>query len=340
TVFLPQITEYLNYRIFTTKVDDSVTSLSRLEFIKICASVFGPILTVMVFVNTLNMQKKTEQKQNELEVKQAKAENERAKKELLTQIDREFYFLLNMFIEIQKDQNAKQAVIALQKLAIFNEKGFNQDYAFTSKDLSDSEIGSTIEQSGPLKGTVEYIKFETFDVSKSMGNYQTKTKDVATSLHDQKVAILNEQYEKMQIYLGRYFKMFHRIVKTLNEYYDDYNDFDVKRYTKYIGTLRTQISPAEFQVILFNSLYIKRGFGLGIQLIGSGFFGDDFDFETNQHFETSINEQWFLSLSTVDSDNSIKRQKLSEYIKELGSVEYKKIANFESLYKLFNETKL
>ncbi|HFS4786585.1 TPA: hypothetical protein ACG8OG_001685, partial [Enterococcus faecium] len=59
-----------------------------------------------------------------------------------------------------------------------------------------------------------------------------------------------------------------------------------------------------------------------------------------QHFETSINEQWFLSLSTVDSDNSIKRQKLSEYIKELGSVEYKKIANFESLYKLFNETKL
>ncbi|HCD8823992.1 TPA: hypothetical protein NF033_001191, partial [Enterococcus faecium] len=115
---------------------------------------------------------------------------------------------------------------------------------------------------------------------------------------------------------------------------------DVKRYTKYIGTLRTQISPAEFQVILFNSLYIKRGFGLGIQLIGSGFFGDDFDFETNQHFETSINEQWFLSLSTVDSDNSIKRQKLSEYIKELGSVEYKKIANFESLYKLFNETKL
>lgn len=25
TVFLPQITEYLNYRIFTTKVDDSVT---------------------------------------------------------------------------------------------------------------------------------------------------------------------------------------------------------------------------------------------------------------------------------------------------------------------------
>ncbi|HAP7776063.1 TPA: hypothetical protein ND765_002081, partial [Enterococcus faecium] len=117
TVFLPQITEYLNYRIFTTKVDDSVTSLSRLEFIKICASVFGPILTVMVFVNTLNMQKKTEQKQNELEVKQAKAENERAKKELLTQIDREFYFLLNMFIEIQKDQNAKQAVIALQKLA-------------------------------------------------------------------------------------------------------------------------------------------------------------------------------------------------------------------------------
>lgn len=65
--------------------------------------------------------------------------------------------------------------------------------------------------------------------------------------------------------------MFHRIVKTLNEYYDDYNDFDVKRYTKYIGTLRTQISPAEFQVILFNSLYIKRGFGLGIQLIGSGF---------------------------------------------------------------------
>ena len=343
TLFLPKVTECLNYWFFTTKTDDSITSLSRLEFIKICTSIFGPILTVMVFVNTLNIQKKTEEKQT-------KIEKEIAKKELLSQIDREFYSLLNMFIEIQKDQNVKNAVNALQKFAIFEENGFgfNNDYAFSPKDLAGSRIQSTIEKSGPLKGVIEYVTFKSFDISEAMGGYSIDSKEVVTNLQDTKVSILNEQYEKMQIYLGRYFKMFHRIVKTLNEYYDDYNDFDTEKYAKYIGTLRTQISPAEFQVILFNSIYIKRGIGLGIQLLGSGFFGDDFDFETDQHFETSINEKWFLSLSTINNKNeeninSKKRKELSEYIsvyiKESGYEKYKRIANFENLYTFFSKTK-
>lgn len=358
TVFLPQImTSLSNCHFFSTKVNNNITRLSRIEFIKICVSILGPVLTMMVFLNTLDMQMKTEEKQNKLEEKQDKSEKRRAEKEeelyqkdLLLQIDHEFYSLLNMFIEIQKDQNVKTAVNVLQKLAIFQENGFgfNNDYAFSPKDLTGSRIQSTIEKSGPLKGVVKYVTFKSFDISELMGGYSINPKDVVTNSHDTKVSILNEQYEEMQIYLGRYFKMFHRIVKTLNEYYDDNNDFDTKKYAKYIGTLRTQISPAEFQVILFNSIYIKRGIGLGIQLLGSGFFGDDFDFETDQHFETSVNEKWFLSLSTINNKNeeninSEKRKELSKYIsvyiKESDYEKYKRIDNFENLYNLFSETK-
>lgn len=113
--------------------------------------------------------------------------------------------------------------------------------------------------------------------------------------------------------LGRYFKIVHRIIKTLNEYLDD-NDhaLDYKQYNKYIGILRTQFSDNEFITILFNSLYVKRGLGLGIQLIGTGFFGNNIDLKSNQHF---VSPKWandFLPLTYFCDENKKYRYELSE----------------------------
>lgn len=345
TVFLPQIMTYLNnYHFFSTKVNDNFTRLSRLEFIKICVSVLGPVLTMMVFLNTLDMQMKTEEKQNKLEEKQDKAEKRRAEKEeelyqkdLLLQIDHEFYSLLNMFIELQKDESIKKAISVLYEDAIFSEYGFQNDYKYVNLDLSDSPIKNEIERSGPMSGRVYFKEFTNYDESIKKFKYSVKDAIVEEDLDRKKVELINEQYEHMHKYLGRYFRMFHRIIKTLNEYLDDENKFDKKKYSKYIGTLRTQISSVEFQVIIINSIYVKRGLGLGIQLVGSGFLGDVFDFEINQHFDTCKNEEWFLMISTLEQNNIEIRRELYNYANNLEPEEYKRISNFKNLKSQFDE---
>lgn len=74
-------------------------------------------------------------------------------------------------------------------------------------------------------------------------------------------------------YIGHYFRIVNRILKILNLRLDE-GAIKPEEYHMFIGIFRTQISKTEFIVLLYNSLYAWTGKGLGIQMIGSGFFDD------------------------------------------------------------------
>ncbi|MGM0239475.1 putative phage abortive infection protein [Enterococcus sp. AZ103] len=305
-VFYPYFVTIVNLIPFGKKVDGRLTNVSRLELLKIFISLIGPILTFLLFRNTIIMQKKNEKKQEDLEfnqrnleikqrVAQNKLEKDRIKKEQLLQINEEFYQLLNLFLKVQEDKKVNEAIDWINYTVINGEQGFLNNYDF--KEAFTPSAGSAAM---PHPQRMRY-----FD---KMGNAFLT---IETPIDDEiktKNKIIKKQFEQVYNITGRYFKIFHRILKVLNAYLDDENSaLDYETYKKYIGILRTQVSAGEFLVILFNSLYAVRGNGLGIQLIGSGFFGDENDFVTNQHFTTPTDQSWFLNLTLANATNRLKR---------------------------------
>ncbi|MDS1011737.1 putative phage abortive infection protein [Lactococcus lactis] len=134
--------------------------------------------------------------------------------------------------------------------------------------------------------------------------------------------------------MSSYFKIFHRILKSLNKRFDE-KKLDESDYKNYIGILRTQLSSEELVVILINSLYVKRGLGLGIELIGTNLFGDEKDFKIDQHFVIPKPEIIQDDLSIFINDNEGKNiKKRKDYEKKLKSIdniaEFEDIMNFKS----------
>lgn len=327
--WLPTITSFLNETFFKVKVDLSKTKLSRLELVKLTISLIGPILTVMVFQNTLKMQKKSEDRQEKLEEKQRQIEkesqskeNERSKREMLIQIDNEFYKLLDLFLKYKGNKEVLEEINSLEKKAINDKKyGFINDYDYKLK---------------PRNIQNSYVSDEKYGIAYWLSGQSAYLLEIFLSeveLEDIKYDTINKQFESVYQVTGNYFKILHRIIKTLNEYLDDKtNPLGFEEYSKYIGVLRTQITSSEFLVILYNSIYIKRGLGLGIQLIGSGFFGDELDFKTSQHFETPNDELWYLNKTIRNEDNRIERTKLSNTIRiQIENGSYSGIKNFKIL---------
>lgn len=116
------------------------------------------------------------------------------------------------------------------------------------------------------------------------------------------VDVFNDYYEEKYTQFGAYFKSLHRIMKVINNALEQ-NVIDLDTYKMYRGILTSQLSDKEFKVILYNSLFIRRGNGLGIELIGSDFFGDTKDLSSNQHFN-------LVSESVVEGakiDESLKK---------------------------------
>ena len=93
--------------------------------------------------------------------------------------------------------------------------------------------------------------------------------------------VLKDYYED----IGNYFRIFHRIIKFVNE-----NVQDDKIKKDYIGFLRAMINEKEMLVIFYNAVYSDRGEGLHDQLKLTNFYGDtkdlpDEDEQNAQHFD-------------------------------------------------------
>ncbi|MDT2869228.1 hypothetical protein, partial [Lactococcus lactis] len=80
---------------------------------------------------------------------------------------------------------------------------------------------------------------------------------------------------------------------------------------------------------------VKRGLGLGIELIGTNLFGDEKDFKIDQHFVIPKPEIIQDDLSIFTNDNEGKNiEKRKDYEKKLKSIddiaEFEEIMNFKS----------
>ncbi|MGT4665645.1 putative phage abortive infection protein [Enterococcus hirae] len=82
--------------------------------------------------------------------------------------------------------------------------------------------------------------------------------------------------------VGSYFRLFHRIIKYIN---DNVEDLNIKN--NYLGFLRANVNQNEMLVIFYNAAYTKRGSGLLNELQKTTFFGTEEDIKNNQHFDTN-----------------------------------------------------
>lgn len=301
----------LYFKLFSTfKVNPTMINLSRLELLKIFLSFIGPVLTFLVFRNTVNIQNEAreDRKKDKLE-----AENRRN----LDDANREFYSLLDLFRSQQADSVTKKNISFLYRSICDNENSsFINNYKVDNGKMLDFPIALSPYKESMLAGEVNKLGLQ----GREMSN-----EEVAN-------IILFLQYDNTYNETTSYFKVFHRILKNLNKRLDEKVLSD-REYSNYIGILRTQLSAEELVVLLVNSLYIKKGLGLGIELVGSGVFGDEKDFEVNQHFKIPIPKikSNDLLIFVKNNKNIEERKKYQYRLENITDIdEFNRIINFKS----------
>ena len=293
------------------KVSPNAINISRVELLKILISLIAPILTFLVFMNTLSIQKKNQEESEKLNNSDS--------------ANREFYSLLDLFKKEQNKSETIKAISFLYKNAINdkNGKSFINDYNI--------DIGNGLNFSFNLFESTEF-----FPITIQRHEYK-KYKDKDLTKEQKVELVISRQFDDVYNKMSSYFKIFHRILKSLNKRFDE-KKLDESDYKNYIGILRTQLSSEELVVILINSLYVKRGLGLGIELIGTNLFGDEKDFKINQHFVIPKPEIIQNDLSIFINDNegkNIKKRKAyEENLKSIDNIaKFENIRNFKSFIK-------
>lgn len=121
-------------------------------------------------------------------------------------------------------------------------------------------------------------------------NFSNKLKEfgnIVSFTNEDRVNVVTAAYSSQYFIYGNYFRIFHRVVKYVNE---NVKDIDSKK--NYIGFLRAMINEKEMLVIFYNAFYTPRGKGLKEQLKKTNFFGDIKDLNVKgdytQHFDKSL----------------------------------------------------
>lgn len=179
------------------------------------------------------------------------------------------------------------------------------------QDKMNSELFSTIEKR--IKVSINNINtnLDVRENKETTKEVQEDLKEYSASLNkalSESVKTINEIFEENYKDIGSYLKVFHRILKILNNRYES-KDISHEEYKMYVGILRSQIEDYEFYIILINSLFTLRGTGMGIELIETSFFGDELDIDLKQHFEHPE------FLTEIIKDNFVEKKSYRESIK-------------------------
>lgn len=125
---------------------------------------------------------------------------------------------------------------------------------------------------------------------------------------DEITSICNKVFDYFYKDVGHFCRLFHRIVKFVNDNVKDSNS-----KSNYFGMLRAILSEDELLVIFYNSFYSDKGKGLSKQLVNqTKFFGDENDLpnDTNselQHF--SKNSLVFFEVDLKNMKSCIWKMK-------------------------------
>lgn len=290
------------------RADSSQMNLSRSEFLKILISLISPILSFWLLRNTIKIQDASLKRRN------------------IDDVNRDFYGLIDIF--------GKQQTEVRDRISEFHENviikdglkdRFNDGYKFLSSGIEQNLYSYRVFSKATKNWNNKFILNERRLIEDR--NYRV-------------TYIINDQFNSVYYELSSYFKVLHRIIKSLNKKLEE-EIIDDELYLDYIGLLRAQISSEELVMILVNSLYTYRGLGLGVELVGTDFFGDKRDFELEQHFEFPApqitNEHIGLFVYDKEGKMMDKRIKLRKALKNNTSTSDLQLSSSKSNFKKFSK---
>lgn len=103
---------------------------------------------------------------------------------------------------------------------------------------------------------------------KELNEYKQTRPNIELTI-EKKRFIVELAQEPYRAKVGSYFRIFHRIIKYLNE---NVNDREIKK--NYIGFLRANMNENQMAMIFYNINYTHRGSGAIEELKGTSFFGE------------------------------------------------------------------
>ncbi|MGP9043898.1 putative phage abortive infection protein [Cytobacillus kochii] len=172
------------------------------------------------------------------------------------------------------------------------------------------------------------VRTDFYDLIKIMNDYKIDTGEVVDNISE----VVYESYRSLNEFpltsvymkfngnfnkIGPFFRCFHRVIKIINEAYEE-GMINHKEYKGFIGILRTQFNSSELEFILYNSVLLHRGLGLGIELIGTNFFGNKSDILINQHLEyQKYFEQELLQMFIDDDSDNLPVKKRAKKRKNM-----------------------
>lgn len=160
-----------------------------------------------------------------------------------------------------------------------------EDMIATIEAADITKISGIIGNFKNIDNCIEEFEFEKTETWNTLYNsvleYETyKFTLIDEELRKEKVEnVLSHHYDEV----GAYFRLFHRIIKYINDNLDQSEELAIKN--NYIGFLRATVNEEEMLVIFYNAAYTKRGQGLLDELQKTLFFGNREDIMNNQHFD-------------------------------------------------------
>ncbi|MGV8956174.1 putative phage abortive infection protein [Lactococcus lactis] len=228
------------------------------------------------------------------------------------QVSNAFYKLLEVFTNIQKQVSIQKIKENINNLYAANSWDFHLKKGYCSNDGKSHQLEMFLDVSNINEDKIRFNSDE-----------------------ENMAIVINMRFEELYADSSQYFKAFHRIVKILNVSLKN-NKIDKEEYHSYIGILRANLSSDEMEILLINSLFVKRGIGLGLELIGTDFFRNKNDFDINQHFiniwKESKKELMNIFIDDIKNKNIELRNKIKEYFQE---IKIKDVNNFDDLYKQY-----
>lgn len=148
-----------------------------------------------------------------------------------------------------------------------------------------SEISGIISSFRNIDDRIKKFEFEQTETWNTLYNNVLEYETNKFTLIDEELRketvenVLARHYDEV----GAYFRLFHRIIKYINDNLDQSEELAIKN--NYIGFLRATVNEEEMLVIFYNAAYTKRGQGLLDELQKTTFFGNREDIMNNQHFD-------------------------------------------------------
>lgn len=281
-----------------------LNSIQIIESLKLVLLITTPILTMILFLNTINVQS--------LNSKNLGKDS----------MSKDFYNLLGLFKQEQEKSKDSLDQLARKVKSYLTTIEWKTHQIEMNKVYPDQVILDRAYFSKQCPNYLDYIYIT--EKNNCRNNIITLHESIRSNFKDVK-----NNYEIHYPITGTYFRILHRLVKVINDRYENGIISEDERMM-YIGILRAQLSIDELLVLLVNSLETSKGIGLGVELMGCSFFGDEIDIDNNQHFDCSSVYRDNLKKYFVHSINSEKERKYFRkcYLEFRGD---KDITNFQSL---------